>query len=430
MVSYLANALQIVNDLNYVAQYWNQTGFDLWEEVRGSSFFTLQAQYRALLQGIGLAHTFGTDTTGFESQSPQIGCFLRSFWDGSKVVANINTESRRSGIDVSFLLGALTAFDVHASGNGTLLQPSSPKILASHKALTDAFRRLYPINRRAKTSRAVHIGRYPEDVYERGQAWYLATFAAAEVLYAAIAQWKAQGFVTVDQTSYPFFKGLKGKFKRGTYKADDSSPNFSSIINAVSDYADDFLFQAFRYIPESGDLSEQYSRSDGHQLSAKNLTWSYAAFLTASSRRAGFVPRSWGAKDVATEPVQCDPSPFKGVYEAAIAAGAPERGNLCTITVELQLHARTYWGEQILVYGSDEFGEWCLEGAWPLSAGDYSEKWPVWKLRLELPAGAPFAYKYIRRSSTGALAPERQERRLQVSDRESKVLVVKDKWRD
>lgn len=38
----------IQNDLNYVAQYWNQTGYDLWEEVPGSSFFTVAAQYRGM----------------------------------------------------------------------------------------------------------------------------------------------------------------------------------------------------------------------------------------------------------------------------------------------------------------------------------------------------------------------------------------------
>lgn len=36
----------IRNDLNYVAQYWNQTGFDLWEEVNGSSFFTVASQHQ------------------------------------------------------------------------------------------------------------------------------------------------------------------------------------------------------------------------------------------------------------------------------------------------------------------------------------------------------------------------------------------------
>jgi glucoamylase len=38
----------IQNDLSYVTEYWNQTGYDLWEEVDGSSFFTVAAQHRAL----------------------------------------------------------------------------------------------------------------------------------------------------------------------------------------------------------------------------------------------------------------------------------------------------------------------------------------------------------------------------------------------
>lgn len=37
------------NDVNYVAQYWNETGFDLWEEVKGASFFTTAAQHRGKL---------------------------------------------------------------------------------------------------------------------------------------------------------------------------------------------------------------------------------------------------------------------------------------------------------------------------------------------------------------------------------------------
>jgi len=36
----------IKNDLAYTAQYWNQTGFDLWEEVPGTSFFTITSSHR------------------------------------------------------------------------------------------------------------------------------------------------------------------------------------------------------------------------------------------------------------------------------------------------------------------------------------------------------------------------------------------------
>ena len=41
----------ISNDLSYVGQYWNETGFDLWEEVLGSSFFATAVQVNLSLAG-------------------------------------------------------------------------------------------------------------------------------------------------------------------------------------------------------------------------------------------------------------------------------------------------------------------------------------------------------------------------------------------
>jgi len=46
-------------DLDYVAANWNNTGFDLWEEVSGSSFFTIAVQHRALRQGATFATALG-----------------------------------------------------------------------------------------------------------------------------------------------------------------------------------------------------------------------------------------------------------------------------------------------------------------------------------------------------------------------------------
>jgi len=39
------------------------------------------------------------------------------------------------------------------------------------------------------------------------------------------------------------------------------------------------------YTPASGDLSEQFDRATGAQISAKHLAWSYAAFITAAASR-------------------------------------------------------------------------------------------------------------------------------------------------
>lgn len=64
----------------------NQTGFDLWEEVNGSSFFTVANQHRALVEGATLAATLGQSGSSYSSVAPQILCFLQKFWSPSGYV--------------------------------------------------------------------------------------------------------------------------------------------------------------------------------------------------------------------------------------------------------------------------------------------------------------------------------------------------------
>lgn len=63
--------------------YRNQTGFDLWEEVDGSSFFTVANQHRALVEGATLAATLGQSGSSYSTVAPQILCFLQKFWSSS-----------------------------------------------------------------------------------------------------------------------------------------------------------------------------------------------------------------------------------------------------------------------------------------------------------------------------------------------------------
>ena len=321
------------------------------------------------------------------------------------------------------------AFDLEAPWDAELLQPSSPKVLASLKVLVRACKKIYRLNRKANSTDGVHLGRYPEDVYRGGNPWYLATFAAAEVLYLAVAQWRTHGFVAIEDTSRPFFAALLPAMKRGIYHADDDGDTFHNITSAITKYADSFLLKAFEHIPRSGDLSEQYSRRDGSPLSAKNLTWSYAAFLSATSRRSGAMPRPWASQEGARVPAACAPTSAKGVYRAAVAAGAPARGSLCTVPVEFRVRATTYWGESVLVFGSsDELGAWRARAAWPLGAEEYAEGRPVWRVRVELPAAEKLAYRYLRRGSDGKMTRERKERVLRVQACGSGAQVVEDAW--
>lgn len=132
------------------------------------------------------------------------------------------------------------------------------------------------------------------------------------MLYQAVYQWKRLGFVTITKVSLGFFRDIYPGAAIGTYVS--ASPKFDEALHATTAYADSFManavsqllvvdrkvltFRKQKYTPTDGSLAEQYSRNDGRPTSAKDLTWSYAALLTASSARNGSMPASWGASVV------------------------------------------------------------------------------------------------------------------------------------
>lgn len=66
-------------DLDYVADNWNASTFDLWEEVNSLSFFTAAVQHRALHQGAALASAIGEPSlaSAYSTQADRVFCFLQ-----------------------------------------------------------------------------------------------------------------------------------------------------------------------------------------------------------------------------------------------------------------------------------------------------------------------------------------------------------------
>ena len=66
-------------DLDYTANYWNQSTFDLWEEVHSSSFFTTAVQHRALRAGAAIASKLGETSvaSAYSAQADNVLCFLQ-----------------------------------------------------------------------------------------------------------------------------------------------------------------------------------------------------------------------------------------------------------------------------------------------------------------------------------------------------------------
>ncbi|KAI0131275.1 carbohydrate-binding module family 20 protein [Daldinia grandis] len=426
----------IRNDLTYVAQYWNQTGFDLWEEVNGSSFFTVAAQHRSLVEGSALAKTLGTSHDSYDAIAPHVLCFLQTFWSSSSgyALANINVNNGRSAKDGNVILASIHNFDAALGCDAATFQPCSDKALSSHKVVVDSFRDIYSLNSGIPSGSAVAVGRYPEDVYYNGNPWYLLTLAAAEQLYDALYVWQTTGSITVTSTSLPFFQDLVSGVSAGTYKT--GTDTYTAIYNAVFLYADGFFNVVSQYAQSNGALAEQYDRDSGTPLSARDLTWSYASFLTAAARRAGVIPPSWaGAGSSATSvPGVCKATSQGGSYSTASVSSFPANQTPITSTTPTATFTRptvtptttagsctiatavavtfnelksTNYGQTVKVVGNvAALGNWDTSKAVTLSASQYTSSNPLWKATITLPAGQSIQYKYIVVNSDGSVTWE------------------------
>lgn len=124
------------------------------------------------MEGGELALTLGVSCTGCD-EAPQALCFLQSYWNGEYFIANINTNTVRSGLDANTILSSIAIFDVNASCDSATIQPCNSRGLSNFKAFVDSFRNatLYPINEGVPADSGIALGRYTEDVYYGGNPW-------------------------------------------------------------------------------------------------------------------------------------------------------------------------------------------------------------------------------------------------------------------
>lgn len=322
--------------------------------------------------------------------------------------------------------------------NSLIVIRCSDRALANHKAVTDSFRSIYTINTGIAEGTAVAVGRYPEDSYQGGNPWYLNTLAAAEQLYDALYQWNRIGSITITSTSLAFWQDLYPSAAVGTYAS--STSTYATLYNAVQTYADGYFNNVANYTPSGGHLAEQYSRSTGAPLSAADLTWSYAAFLTAAAARAGIVPASWGASTGDSLPGTCSSSAASGTYSTATATSFPSNqtpissgsstntatsakptttttaktsstSTACTVATSVAVTfdeiVTTTYGETIKIAGSiPELGNWDTDSAPALSASYYTSSNHLWYYTVTLAAGEIFQYKFINVATNGAISWE------------------------
>lgn len=294
-------------DLEYVSHFWNQSGFDLWEEVEGLHFFTLITSARSLREGAQLAAAFNDHGAAewYAQQAGYIENLLRKFWNKNKGHLVETLWSKRSGLDCGLLLGSLHALPADGSEDEAVFPPWSDEILISLLALSRDQRDRFPINSSPSDEQGngeveewafegTGIGRYPEDVYDGygtsnrgGNPWFLCTSSAAEILYRTATEFSTSSNLTITDLGLPFFESLLATssldVSPGTYG--ESNALFHSIIERLKATGDQFLEVVKTHVDAEGSMSEQFDRVTGYMRGAEDLTWSYGAFLQAVRAR-------------------------------------------------------------------------------------------------------------------------------------------------
>ncbi|BGP34199.1 hypothetical protein JCM10296v2_006014 [Rhodotorula toruloides] len=250
------------------------------------------------------------------------------------------THGKVSGLDTAAVLAVL-----HAGRDTSWSRLSTPgcvdasavfengeKVLATLARIVEAFRGLYPLNEGRKKGEAVALGRYPEDKYDGvglsiAHPWYLCTAAAAEFLYILVEDLAALSTSSTSSSSSASFLHLSPLLHSSLNSLipsltthlpppgsslPSSHPSFPLLIRSLYTLADSFLSIVQTYVDHSGSLSEQFERtgiprrSEWHEngqledskrdpetgeeveaigRGARDLTWSYAAFVTAVEER-------------------------------------------------------------------------------------------------------------------------------------------------
>ncbi|EIW71627.1 hypothetical protein TREMEDRAFT_37964 [Tremella mesenterica DSM 1558] len=310
----------IKNDLEEVGGSWSKSGFDLWEELNGYHLFTLLVSYRALQAGSILARRLN-DTGAADyyiSQSKTLATYLPDFLTPEYWTANLpsnhiftnksttgtpakspekrslEVKSRgyfplrrdRTGLDCAFLLSL-----IHAGGD--ILPVSAPESLETVWKYVKSFEGIYQINQGSWTN-GWAVGRYAEDVYNgvgigQGNPWFICTFSTAQVLYSAQSDFHSQGSIQVSNTTVDVWADILGVPSAtlnhtAIWKAGSSDGMFDRATKALIAVGDAYMDVGKKYAV-GGRMKEEIDRHDGHEVGARDLTWSYASFLSAARAR-------------------------------------------------------------------------------------------------------------------------------------------------
>ncbi|SIQ96181.1 glucoamylase [Rhizobium sp. RU20A] len=293
-----ATALKVLGtNITYLLEVYRKPTTNLWEEHVAQSFFARAIHLRCLRQvsanTIGLAVPAGV--------GPAIAYLeqeIERHWNGTIYVSMLDPDGAPGTSSLPPSLGYDPNIDIVSAAIYGAIACDDTRLLATAGELRrlwsdPASDALYPINLAdAEKGIGPLLGRYPGDIYDGdtahpvrgGHPWPLCTANFAELYYRLARHVFETGAIPLDDRSRTFFKQVG---------VSDATPP-ADAAQALQD-AGDRMMRAIVFHSNHYELSEQFDGTSGFEKSVRNLTWSYAAFLSALRAKQAFVRDAAGS---------------------------------------------------------------------------------------------------------------------------------------
>lgn len=266
--------------------WYQTTTFNHWEDTEAKSLFARAVQLRCFDQLTSNAHQIPV-AGEVASAISWLQQEIPAHWDSTHnwYVSLLPPVTRHSDQPPTVAYDpAIDAIMACIYGDG--IPPDDPKLLSTAAAIRDHWTTgaaAYPINAADPTGLGPLIGRYADDGYDgddtgiaSGHPWAVCTCNFAQLYYLLAREIAAGTPVPTDPLAGGFFAQI------GVTNPAGSSP--TEVIDALRT-AGDSMLNAVIYHSDHLSLSEQFDQSTGFEKSVVDLTWSYAAFLSALRTR-------------------------------------------------------------------------------------------------------------------------------------------------
>jgi glucoamylase len=286
-----------------------------WEEGWGRHFYNAKVQIHSLLKAAELAEKLWDSVAAeqYRSTAYEIQRFLqKEHWDEQRKFyrstvmhpehmyrpGHYDWRKNKTELDVGVLLSFL-----HSDSS-----VNDSRLMSTFFELRKAARAEYFINYSDKRFKyALAMGRYPGDMWDGvnrtgGNPWFLSTFAASEMLFKLAREYKETQAIVVDRFNQAFFVELmeafapekvslfkQNYFEFALHEIKSSSDLFPIVLDALKKAGDEHLMLGLSHTSPEGRIDEQFNAFHGYMQGAQNLSWSYAALITAIRAREALV---------------------------------------------------------------------------------------------------------------------------------------------